>query len=186
MTTLPAERGRVWILEDSPLEAEMARRALAPTQDVELFGDGSVMLERAANGALPDVVVLDCQLPGASGIEVCRVLRAGRDPMALPILMLTVEGGKAEIVSALAAGANDYVVKPYDVAELIARVGTLVRTSRLNAVQARRARQLALAADVGAILTRGGSIDDVGRLCVDTVTLHLDAVATELWTATSG
>jgi signal transduction histidine kinase len=187
LATMPfrsGDRGRVWLLEDSPLEAEMARRALAASQDVELFTDGSVLLERAATGAVPDVVVLDCQLPGIGGIEVCRVLRATHEAIALPVLMLTVEGGKTDIVDALSAGANDYVTKPYDVAELVARVGTLVRTSRLNAVQARRARQLALAADVGAILTRGGSFEDVARRVADNVTLHMEAVVVEVWTAT--
>lgn len=160
----------------------MARRALSPSQDVEVFGDGSVLLERVANGALPDVVVLDCQLPGIGGIEVCRLLRASFDPMSLPILILTVEGGKADVVEGLAAGANDYLTKPYDVAELAARVGTLVRTSRLNAVQAKRTRQLALAADVGAILTRGGALEDVTKRCADTLVAHMDAVAVEIWT----
>jgi len=181
MTAWSAQRGRVWILEDSPLEAEMARRALASTQDVELFTDGSVLLERASHGAVPDMVVLDCQLPGIGGIEVCRVLRATHDAMALPVLMLTVEGGKSEIVEAIGAGANDYVTKPYDVSEVVARVGTLVRTSRLTAIQATRARQLALAADVGASLTRGGSMEDVARRCADAVTENLDAVFVEVW-----
>ncbi len=161
----------------------MARRALSPSQDIEVFGDGSVLLERVANGALPDVVVLDCQLPGIGGIDVCRLLRASFDPMSLPILILTVEGGKADVVEGLAAGANDYLTKPYDVTELAARVGTLVRTSRLNAVQAKRTRQLALAADVGAILTRGGSLEDVTKRCADTLVAHMDAVAVEIWTA---
>jgi signal transduction histidine kinase/DNA-binding response OmpR family regulator len=184
MPSRSGDRGRVWLLEDSALEAEMARRALAASQDVEHFTDGSVLLERAASGALPDVVVLDCQLPGIGGTEVCRVLRATNDAIALPVLMLTVEGGKTEIVDALAAGANDYVTKPYDVTELVARVGTLVRTSRLNAVQARRARQLALAADVGAILTRGGSLEDIGRRVADNLTLHMEASVVEVWMAT--
>src|SRR6185369_7846759 len=85
----PVERGLVWILEDSPLEAEMARRALASVHDVELFADGSTMLERMANGECPDVLILDSQLPTLPGIDVCRFIRASHDEMAVPILMLT-------------------------------------------------------------------------------------------------
>jgi signal transduction histidine kinase len=118
-------------LEDSPLEAAMARRALAPTYDVETFSDGSSLLERAAEGAMPTVLVLDLHLPGMSGIEVCRFLRAQRDETALPILMLTVYGHKTDLLEGLEAGANDYVTKPYDAAELIARVATLVRVKTL-------------------------------------------------------
>ena len=131
MTTLPPLTGRerpvVWILDDSPMEAAMARRAIAHACDVEIFLDGSHLIERAATGTHPDVLVLDLQLPGLSGIEVCRFLRSRYDESALPILMLTVYGHKSDLVEGLAAGANDYVTKPYDAPELLARVSTLAR-----------------------------------------------------------
>src|SRR5699024_9418905 len=110
------DRGKIWILEDSPLEGEMARRALSLTQDVELFADGSVLLERATT-SMPDVVVLDWHLPGVSGLEVCRMLRSSVDGVALPILMLTAQGNRGDVLEALSAGANDYVTKPYDISE---------------------------------------------------------------------
>jgi signal transduction histidine kinase/DNA-binding response OmpR family regulator len=182
-----ADRGRVWILEDSPLEAAVARKALTLTQDVELFTDGSVVLERVASGALlPDVIVLDWQLPGISGLEVCRVIRVGHDEMSLPILMLTSQGDKSNVVEALAAGANDYVVKPYDIAEVIARVGTLVRTSRLQRAQTRRTRQLALSADVGAAITKDGGMEEVTMRCAQAIAKHLDAPAAEIWAHHAG
>lgn len=105
----------------------MARRALAHACDVEVFLDGSHLIERAATGPQPDVLVLDLQLPGMSGIEVCRFLRSRYDESLLPILMLTVYGHKSDLVEGLAAGANDYVTKPYDAPELLARVSTLAR-----------------------------------------------------------
>ena len=123
----PADRPIVWILDDSPMESAMARRALAHACDVELFSDGSLLIERVATGTRPDVLVLDLQLPGISGIEVCRFLRSRYDESALPILMLTVYGHKSDLVEGLAAGANDYVTKPYDAPELLARVSTLAR-----------------------------------------------------------
>ncbi|HSO32729.1 MAG TPA: response regulator [Labilithrix sp.] len=182
----PAERGRVWVLEDSPLEAEMARRSLSASQDGEVFSDGSVVLERLANGSPPDVVVVDWQLPGISGVEVCRIVRATHDAMGLPILMLTGQASKNDVVEALAAGANDYVVKPYDMAEVIARVGTLVRTSRLQRAQVRRAQQLALAADVGEAITKGKSLEEVATRCTRAITTHLDAAAAQLWVRRDG
>lgn len=165
----------------------MARRALSTHHDVEMFTDGSVVLERAAaSSSVPDVVVLDWQLPGVSGVEVCRVLRATHDAMALPILMLTVQGHKDAVLEALAAGANDYVTKPYDMAEVIARVSTLVRTSRLQRAQLRRARQLALSADIGAALTKGKNLEAVAERCAEALAKHMDAVAIEIWTKKDG
>ncbi len=180
------ERGRVWVLEDSALEAEMARRALSASQDVFLFDDGSVVLERIANGAIPDVLVLDSQLVGVSGLEVCRVVRESHGPIALPILMLTAQGEKQDVIEALHAGANDYVTKPYHVAELVARVGTLVNTSRLAAIQASRTQQLALGADVGAALTEGRGLTEISRRAADAIGKHLQALVVEVWTQTSG
>ena len=177
-----AERGKVWILEDSPLEAEMARRTLGTGYDVETFADGSVLLERLSNSrALPDALVVDWQLPGISGLEVCRIVRATHDAMRLPILVLTAQAEKTNLVEGFTAGANDYVMKPYDVAELVARVGTLVRTSRLQAAQLRRQRQLALSADVGAALTKGGNLTEVAGRCTRALTHHLDAAHAQIW-----
>ena len=182
MPTVPIERGRVWVLEDSALEAEMVRRALSAHHDVEMFTDGSVVLERAAATVVPDVVVLDWQLPGISGVEVCRILRAGNDAMSLPILMLTSHGHKDAVLEALAAGANDYVTKPYDMPEVVARVGTLVRTSRLQRAQLRRARHLALSADIGGALTTGKNLHEIAERCCDAIATHLDGVSIEVWT----
>src|SRR6185295_14923869 len=125
-----SRRGLVWLVEDSPLEAELARRAL-PGFEIEVFTDGPSMLERRSTHGGPSILILDWQLPGMSGLEICRFLRASLDEMALPILMLTVQGNKADIVEALSAGANDYLTKPYDPAELSARVNSMGRTRRL-------------------------------------------------------
>jgi two-component system phosphate regulon response regulator PhoB len=76
---------------------------------------------------LPDLVVLDWMLPGLSGIELCRRLRARPETRQLPILMLTARGEESERVRGLATGADDYVVKPFSVPELLARVRALLR-----------------------------------------------------------
>jgi len=175
------EGGLIWVLEDSPLEAEMARRAVAAQHTVEIFPDSPAMLERIANGSRPDTLVLDCQLPTMTGLEVCRFLRESFDEMDLPILMLTVQGHRADLIDGLSAGANDYLTKPYNVAELLARVGTLVRTRHLHLARVQRAREVALTAEVGAMLTRG--LDSAAQLCVDAIGRHLHAAAAGIWTA---
>ena len=180
-----SEKGRVWVLEDSPLEAEMARRALGG-QDVTLFEDGSLVLERIVTGTKPDVLVLDTQLMGLSGLDVCRAVRERYGSNDLPILMLTVQSGHADVLEALHAGANDYVIKPYHVAELAARVATLVRTARLVAAQEVRARQTALAADVGAALTEGRTTMDVARRAAEAIAKRLGPCSVELFVKTAG
>ena len=79
---------------------------------------------------LPDLIVLDWMLPGLSGIELCRRLRARQETKSLPIIMLTARGEESERVRGLAAGADDYVVKPFSVPELLARVRSLLRRSK--------------------------------------------------------
>jgi signal transduction histidine kinase len=114
------------------MEAAMARRALLPTYDALTFTDGTVLIEQLAGGGRPSVLVLDWQLPGMSGIEVCRFLRSTRSELELPILMLTVYGHRTDLVEGLGAGANDYLTKPYDPVELVARVGNLARLHTLH------------------------------------------------------
>src|SRR3954447_1191798 len=77
--------------------------------------------------AVPDLVVLDWMLPGLSGIELCRLLRARPETKALPIIMLTARGEESERIRGLSTGADDYIVKPFSVPELVARVGALLR-----------------------------------------------------------
>jgi two-component system, OmpR family, phosphate regulon response regulator PhoB len=74
-----------------------------------------------------DLLILDWMLPGVSGIELCRRLRARAETKSLPIIMLTARGEEADRVRGLSTGADDYVVKPFSVAELLARVRALLR-----------------------------------------------------------
>lgn len=75
----------------------------------------------------PDLLLLDWMLPGVSGIEICRRLRTRRETELLPIIMLTARGEEGERIRGLATGADDYVVKPFSVPELLARVRALLR-----------------------------------------------------------
>jgi signal transduction histidine kinase len=122
----------VWVVDDSPLDAQRARRVLEIPYEVEVFADGSAMLEHLASHRPPDVLVLDWVMPGISGIEVCRFLRtSGSVGTQLAILLLTMQTQTDDIVEGLAAGANDYLVKPYADPELRARVDALVRWNGL-------------------------------------------------------
>jgi signal transduction histidine kinase len=178
----PREVSRVWIVEDSPLEAEMARRALGPDHhDLRLFSDGSAVIERIAAETTPDAIVLDWQMPGMSGLETCLYLRAQLDSMALPILMLTVQGRKEDIVEGLNAGANDYLTKPYDISELRARVQSLVRTARLHRIQAWRGKLLALDAELGSATTRSTDRDELARSSASIVQRHLGLDSVSIW-----
>jgi two-component system, OmpR family, phosphate regulon response regulator PhoB len=84
----------------------------------------------------PDLVILDWMLPGVSGLEICRRMRAREATRTLPVIMLTARGDESERVRGLSIGADDYVVKPFSVPELMARVRALLRRSRPDRVAA--------------------------------------------------
>ncbi len=77
--------------------------------------------------ALPDLMLIDWMLPGMSGIELCRLLRMRPESRSIPIIMLTARSEETERVRGLATGADDYVVKPFSVPELLARIRALLR-----------------------------------------------------------
>jgi signal transduction histidine kinase len=144
-----SQRGLVWVVDDSPLETEVARRVLGAEHEVRVFADGASVLELLANGEKPDLLVLDWHMPEMSGLEMCRFLRESHDEASLPILVLTATGGQDDLLEGLAAGANDFVIKEFDPAELLARAATLVRAKALHEgvkrteLATRRAREAA-------------------------------------------
>lgn len=115
----------ILIVDDDPLIAEFVRRALADEgHEVRHAEDGAAGLAAAADTP-PDAVILDVLMPGMSGLEVAERLRRGHP--GLPILMLTSQSGTADVVRGLDAGADDYLVKPFAVEELKARVRAIGR-----------------------------------------------------------
>lgn len=141
------ERPSVWVVDDSPLEAELCRRALSNAHDVRVFAGGGEMLETLSRERLPHVLVLDWHMPELSGVEVCRFVREARDMAELPILILTATGSTDHLLEALAAGANDFVAKPFSEAELKARVSALVSTAELHARLMKAERRLRVEAE---------------------------------------
>ena len=118
---------KVLIVDDDRALREALRRALTLAgYDTVLAADGEEALALAGTG--PDAVVLDVGLPGMDGLEVCRALRASGD--RVPVLMLTARDAIADRIDGLDAGADDYLVKPFDVGELKARLRALVRRGR--------------------------------------------------------
>src|SRR5215216_2015143 len=115
---------RVLVVEDDRPIAEVLQRSLRMEgYDVRTSGDGREALD-AAHAFLPDLVVLDLGLPGLDGIEVARRLRAHDDT---PILMLTARDALEARVEGLDSGADDYLVKPFERQELLARLRALLR-----------------------------------------------------------
>ncbi len=154
---------RVWVVENSALEARRAAGVLSASYAVDVFPDVGSMLERLSRGAAaPHLLVLDWQLPGISGLEACSFLRERYDELTLPILVFTADGAREDLQQALAAGANDFLHKPYDDAELLARTRTLVRV---------RQQAEALRASQERYRTLFESIDDGYGL----IQLHFDA-----------
>ena len=119
---------RVLIVEDDPPVRRMLERSLAAEGfEVRAAADGGAALAIAADSA-PDLVVLDVTMPGLNGIDVCRRLR--EKGLSGGVLMLTARDAVEDRVRGLDAGADDYVVKPFAVAEVVARLHALTRRGR--------------------------------------------------------
>src|SRR5215218_6887566 len=118
---------RILVVDDEPAVRESLRRALQlEGYEIELAVDGAEALDSVhANG--PDAMVLDVSMPRLDGLETCRRLRS--EGNALPVLMLTARDEVADRVAGLDAGADDYLVKPFALEELLARLRALLRRS---------------------------------------------------------
>jgi len=118
----------IQILLTYNLQAEGFRvRATANGEDVA----------HLVNEERPDLIVLDWMLPGISGIEVCRLIRSRPETRDIPVIMLTARGEENERVRGLATGADDYIVKPFSVPELLARIKTILRRVNPDAIAER-------------------------------------------------
>lgn len=132
---------RILIIEDDEAILKFLRRGLAyEGYVVDTATDGPSGLALARDHP-PDLVVLDWMLPGLDGLEVCRRLRAGGP---VPILMLTAKDTIHDRVQGLDAGADDYMVKPFDLDELLARIRALMRRAQPNRPKVLRFADLSL------------------------------------------
>jgi two-component system alkaline phosphatase synthesis response regulator PhoP len=119
---------RILLAEDEPsLVRTLRDRLTAEGYQVETTGDGEAALSRALEASF-DLILLDVMLPGQDGFEVCRELRSRG--LQIPILMLTARGQVVDRVVGLKLGADDYVIKPFEMIELLARIEALFRRFR--------------------------------------------------------
>jgi two-component system response regulator MprA len=153
-------RDRVLVVDDDPPLRRMLHRSLsAEGFEVTVAADGGAAL-LAAERTAPDVIVLDVALPAMDGLSVCRRLRSRGLPT--PILMLTARDAVADRVAGLEAGADDYLVKPFAIQELIARLRALTR--RGTGAEDRLAyADLTLALEARTAVRSGRTIELTGR-----------------------
>lgn len=123
--------GRIMVVDDEAIERELLSGLLAPSgYEIHLAGDGREALERAAE-LRPDCILLDLVMPDIGGIEACRALKSEPSTEMVPIIIITAEVDRRSRLDAIAAGADDFLNKPYDRDEVLLRVRNSVRTKRL-------------------------------------------------------
>jgi len=159
---MSADQPCVLLVEDEPAQREILSYNLeADGFRVEMAENGEealVMVDEVA----PDIIVLDWMLPTLSGIEVCRRLKTRNTTRATPIIMLSARSEEVDRVRGLETGADDYVVKPYSVVELLARVRAQLRRTRPAAVGERlEYMDIVLDAETHRV-TRGGTTLKLG------------------------
>ena len=122
----------IWIVEDETGIRDFLKRGLCDNgYAVETFADGLEAWQRLEQDS-PDLLLLDIRMPSMNGLELCRRIRASRG-YAMPIIMLTALGTTEDIVDGLHAGADDYVVKPFRFAEVLARIESALRRQQTTA-----------------------------------------------------
>lgn len=137
---------RILIAEDDAVSRHVLQATLSKWQhDVVVTSDGAQALACLSRDDRPSLAVLDWMMPGVDGLQVCRAVRAAETNRPLYLILLTAKGQKDDIVAGLDAGADDYVLKPFDHAELRARIQVGVRTLALQQALADRVRELEVA-----------------------------------------
>jgi DNA-binding response OmpR family regulator len=129
MAGMSESRGAILVVDDEPTIAEVVARYLERAgYGTRAVHDGPSAVAAAASSP-PDLVVLDLMLPGFDGLEVMRRLQSDHDAR-VPVILLTAKGEESDRVVGLQSGADDYVVKPFSPAELVARVDAVLRRAR--------------------------------------------------------
>jgi DNA-binding response OmpR family regulator len=148
---------RVLIVEDEPAIARGLADALAfQGYETEVAEDGARGYELGRRGGF-DVMLLDVMLPKASGFDVLRRLRD--ENVRVPTILLTARGAEADRVKGLELGADDYVTKPFSIAEVVARVGAQVRRARMDRGDGERFEADGVSFDLGRLVARRGDVE---------------------------
>ena len=134
---------KILIAEDEPLSRRLLQHLLTEHgHDVIVTADGVQAWEVLQDDDAPHLAVIDWMMPGITGLQLCNLVHEGPDADLKYLILLTAKGEKADIVGGLAAGANDYVIKPFDKDELRARVDVGVRVIQLQIRLAERIQEL--------------------------------------------
>src|SRR3989337_2335446 len=123
---------RILIVDDEPFTLDLLEQELTEREYViERASDGEEALKKV-DTFLPDVILLDYMMPKLDGIEVIKRLRRDERHKSLPVILLAAKGGQEDKVRGLEAGADDYVVKPFEISELLARVRAMLRIKEMH------------------------------------------------------
>ncbi|KPN62457.1 two-component system, OmpR family, phosphate regulon response regulator PhoB [Aliiroseovarius crassostreae] len=124
----------ILLVEDEPAQREILRYNLT-SEGYEVMmasnGDDALVM---VDEVMPDLILLDWMLPGVSGIEICRQIKARKETRTIPVIMLSARSEEMDRVRGLEIGADDYMVKPFSVSELMARIRTQLRRTRPAAI----------------------------------------------------
>ena len=160
MTTVDSHR--ILVVDDDPNMLSMLRRTLGfEGYRVTVAPDAETAL-RSADMELPDIVLVDVMLPGMNGLEFCRRMRA-RCPEELPVLMLTARDSVPDRVAGLDAGADDYLIKPFAVDELLARVRALLRRTGVKHTETLEFGPLKVIPSTREVFISGRAVDLTAR-----------------------
>ena len=164
---------RILVADDnSDMRAYLARLLSAQGWQVDTVADGQAALEAIGRNP-PDLLLTDVMMPRLDGFGLVRALRREPGTEALPVVMLSARAGQEAGVEGLQVGADDYVVKPFTAAELLARVRTTLRLARLRGTHT---RQLRVLADTAAVIASGRALEEAFQAATDQARVLLGGV----------
>lgn len=128
------EMKKIAIVDDEKDVRELLKLHLErENYSIKLFSNGDDFIESLKRDRY-DLLLLDLMLPGSNGLDVCRIIRSDEFAKNMPIIMLTAKGTEADIVLGLELGADDYIIKPFSIRELLARVKTVLRRNEIRTI----------------------------------------------------
>src|ERR1051326_6900097 len=130
MSTENSRPGRLLVVDDNELNRDMLARRLERRGFVVSVAENAVQLADRVQKEQSDLVLLDIEMPGVSGLEALAALRKTRTAIQLPVIMVTARSDSEDIVKALELNANDYIVKPVDFPVVVARINSLLSHKR--------------------------------------------------------
>jgi two-component system alkaline phosphatase synthesis response regulator PhoP len=118
---------KILVVDDEPDLVELVKDVLERNNYSVISARNADIAIKKVRESKPDLIILDLNLPGIGGIEVCRILKRDRKTNSIPIIMLTVKSTETDKIAGLEAGADDYMTKPFSTAELVARTRAVLR-----------------------------------------------------------